>query len=384
MTARQWPEEEIILRTVQRGELEAARKRLEGLRAGEDDRWRQLLWSGIIACYEGSIETAVKHIQAAADCSGADEDRLARVAAIIADQRAAQERVDIHHEFFFDSRRARRWAPGRSSALEIFVREGRFSTELQAINEAGKRIQKTAINPFHARDLARSLTRTCAAMEEAAFFEKTPLLVLSDSHSRYFEWLVHEGLLPQKAAGVCSVSQANIYGYFMPSRTVPTRRRFKEALAHFPGHARVILHLGEVDCRAIFWNLQGHVTMSRVAFLEQLSRTYGRILDDIVQSHPEIIVTAPITPTYPARPEDGEIGGDDILILTRDVCELIQGICRQREIPFVSINEELEAFGAGLGNGYFREIPGVETKTHHFYGPKVAGLWSRALSPLLA
>jgi hypothetical protein len=222
---------------------------------------------------------------------------------------------------------------------------------------------------------------------EAARAEAPPLLFLSDSHSRCFEWLVYDGLVPQQVAGVCSVSQANIYGLTMPSRTVPTLRRFREALDAFPAHSVTVLHIGEVDCRAIYWNLREHMALERAGFVDAVARNFDRLLDEVTARTPRVVVTAPIRPSYRIRPEDepgpARVDAEDILALTDAINQRLGNAAADRGLPFVSVNEVMAAFGSGLDNPYYRAIPDSPKITHHCHAPKVAGFWARALAPHL-
>lgn len=334
-------------------------------------------------CLLGNHAVAAELVSRATSLPDGDTPRLSRLAAFIEDQRHAVARASAYNTFCADNIIADRWNAGRSHNLEIYMQEPLAKQRLTAIADAGHQLQLYALSPIKARILAEQLVLASDEVMSIALNEAPPVLFLSDSHSRYFEWLAFEGLLPQRAVGVCTVSEANLYGLYMPSRDVPTRRRFREALDRFPPHSAIVLHLGEVDCRALYWNLRERLGPFGRGFYEAVTGNFERLLDEIAATHPRIVVAAPVRPTYPARPEDLLVDGELILKLTNALSVHMETVCAARGLGFVSISRDMEEFGASLQNPYFRTVWGKRKPTHHLCAPKVAGLWSRALAPHL-
>lgn len=350
----------------------------------------------IASVFDGDFDgasAALDALAAIARTSGtaADGQQLEACTLFLRDQRRAAARKEAYGAFFIDSRRGGRWSPGRRSNLEYFAREDRCQDLFSEAYELARTIERYSFNPGAAQALLATLSRHVTRISTAAHAQTPPLLILSDSHSRYFEWLVYDALVPQTVAGVCSVSQANLYGLFAPSRAVPTRARFHEALDAFPASTTVVLHIGEVDCRAIFWNLKHRVRIGRARFLDTLTRNLDRLLEEIQAKAPRVVLTCPIHPHYRIRPDDPDnpagalapVDGADVHALTVALGERMATVAEARGLPFVSINETVADFGGGLDTPFYRVVPTSAKRTHHFYPPKVAGFWSRALAPHL-
>ena len=347
------------------------------------------LWAQAYA-FSGGFDVARRKLRHALDLAGdqgAGTETLARYRrweGFVDDQERAFQRVHAFRRFFKDSQGAKRWTTNRPHPLEFFFRRGTFDKTLLPLRDDVDQLQVTAFNPCALEQTAGRLRAAGAAIENAARAESQPLLFLSDSHSRYFEWLIHEGMLPQTVAGVCSVSQANIYGLYMPSQDVQTRRQFLAALERFPEHAAIVLHIGEVDCRAIYWNLAARLGDIEEKFLGTILGNLERLLDEISRTHRRIVVTAPIVNTYARRPPTGEPLGKEIRRLTLLLAERLDEMCRRRGLPLASINDAILEFNGTLTNGYFRRSWDKRKMTHHCYPPKIATFWTEALTEALA
>ena len=124
------------------------------------------------------------------------------------------------------------------------------------------------------------------------------MVVLGDSHSRYFRHAGAKGLLLPFDVKICEVSGATAAGLANPSSTTAAAKKYRQLLGEAPKDAFVVMHLGEVDCGILIWLRSQR---NRSPLLEEMQRSveaYFAFVDQVVaEGFNNVVITGATVPT---------------------------------------------------------------------------------------
>ncbi|MGC2855048.1 hypothetical protein ACM64Y_06205 [Novispirillum sp. DQ9] len=222
-----------------------------------------------------------------------------------------------------------------------------------------------------------------------------PLVLLGDSHVRYFQRAAKAGFLGARPVVVSEVVGATAVGMRNPKSKTDALGRFREALARTTGPQTVVLHLGEVDCGFVIWYRAAKYGEDVHDQARASIASYFAFVDELLaEGRFHVVVTGATLPTLRDGDGGGE-GGGEVANLRKEVTAtlaertaltlwynmLLRTNAAQRALPFVDMASQAIDPATGVVKDWFRH---PNPRDHHMHTLRAARLWGRLLRPVLA
>lgn len=217
-----------------------------------------------------------------------------------------------------------------------------------------------------------------------------PLLLLGDSHIRYFQFAAELHLLGERLVTVAPVDGATAVGLRNPKSASQALVAFREALQSAAPDSIVIVQLGEVDCGFVIWYRAQKYGESVEQQMRESIDAYFEFIDDArARGFERIIITGATLPTIRDGQDWGEVADArrevavalkqrTLLTLSYNL-ELERG-AEARGLPYCDISDELLDFARGEIKEEFRHPDPLD---HHLHYERAARCWARRLHGLL-
>ncbi len=218
-------------------------------------------------------------------------------------------------------------------------------------------------------------------------FASKSVLVLGDSHASVFYHLSFDKAFPDYVFNVCSVGGATVSGLENPNSKTQAYARFENAIRRHPASAYITL-LGEVDVGFVIWYRAQKYQVPVEQMLEQAVQRYEKLLRELRQLGPVIVISAPL-PTIPDENPCGEVTNlrravkasqKERTQLTLLFNQRVRGICEQTGAYFI----DLDAESLGEDGLVKKELRNRKPCDHHYDFGAYARVLIEKLRPLLS
>ena len=213
--------------------------------------------------------------------------------------------------------------------------------------------------------------------------DRTPVLVLGDSHATVFSSDEMVRAFPAYAFTVQAVGGATVSGLQNPNNVTQSMPVFRQALSTTDARLVIVL-LGEVDTGFVIWHRAQRHGASVEDMLGQALTSYRTFLDEVALIAPPICVSAPL-PTIPDNCLWGEVANArrevtatqaERTVLTRRFNRAMESFCVARGYGSIMLDD----MSQGPGGVVRHELLNADPADHHY----ATGAYVEMLRPRLS